>query len=97
MSPDPNFPLKPGFFFLLILGARRLGSSSLEHSGRRLQHLSLPLRHLHRMQVVVRCDLLHRLDSPDRLQRYPRLELRTVVPSLLFHVSVGLGYTPETS
>ena len=32
----------------------------------------------------------------ERLKRNPRFELRTVVSSLLFHVSVGFGYTPET-
>jgi hypothetical protein len=69
----------------------------LEHPGRGLQHLSFPLGHLHRVQVIVRRNLLHRFDSPDGLQRHPLLELRTVVSSLLFLVSVPLGYTPETS
>jgi hypothetical protein len=40
--------------------------------------------------------LLNRFDSPDGLQRYPRLELRAMVSSLLFHASVPLGYPPET-
>jgi hypothetical protein len=33
--------------------------------------------------------------SLERLKRDPRFELCTVVSSLLFHVSVGFGYTPE--
>jgi hypothetical protein len=48
------------------------------------------------MQMVVCRDLLHRFDSPDCLQRYPRLELRTVISSFLFHISVVLGYTPQS-
>jgi len=48
------------------------------------------------VQVVLRRDLLHRFHSLERLKRNPRLELRTVVSSLPFHVSVGFGYTPET-
>lgn len=64
--------------------------------GRRFLHLSLPLRHLHRMQVVFRRDLLHGFHPLECLKCNPRFELRTVVSSLLFHVSVGFGYTPET-
>jgi len=41
-------------------------------------------------------DLLHGFHSLECLKRDPRFELRTVVSSLLFHVSVGFGYTPET-
>jgi len=49
-----------------------------------------------RREKIRRGDLLHRFHSLERLKRDSRLELRTVVSSLLFHVSVGFGYTPET-
>jgi hypothetical protein len=93
----PHFTLQS--FLLLLLDLLLLGRTAapLEHPGRGLQHLGFLLRHLHRVQVMVRRNLLHSFDSPDGLQRYPRFELRAVVSSLLFHVSVPLGYTPETS
>ena len=47
------------------------------------------------MQVVLRRNLLHGFHSLDRFQRHSRLELRTVISSLLFHVSV-VSFTPET-
>ena len=81
---DPLSPCR-----LLLVRLHRTIQASLDHSGRRFQHL-------HRMQVVLHRDLLHRFHSCERLKRDPRLELRTVVSSLLFHLSVGFGYTPET-
>ena len=92
----PHLALQAGFFLLLFLCLGRTIPAPLEHSGRRFQNLPLPLRHLHRVQVVFRRDLLHGFHSLERLKRDPRFELRAVVSSLLLHVSVGFGYTPET-
>jgi len=84
----PHLALKAFFLSLRTLLFGALIPSPRKHPGGRLQHLRFPLRHLNRVQVVLRRDLLDRLDSLDRLHGDPGLEFRTMFPSLSFHLSV---------